>query len=238
MASIYKLGSRGVGVKLVQSALGQAGWPVIVDGIFGEITRDAVIEFQKAHGLTADGIVGPATLAYLIPDAGCAAIGLKKSRREIREIIIHCTATREGRDATVEEIRQDHIRNRGWSDIGYHYVIYRDGSIHEGRDIGKVGAHTTGYNTGSIGICYIGGLDKNGKIKDTRTYHQDNALYQLVKILLEMYPSVNEVKGHRDYSPDTNGDGVISKYEWIKGCPCFDVTEWMHQTALDEMLKR
>ena len=59
-----------------------------------------------------------------------------------------------------------------------------------------------------------------------------------MKILLEVYPTIKEGKGHRDYSPDTNGDGVISKYEWIKGCPCFDVQEWMHETALDEMLKR
>lgn len=161
----------------------------------------------------------------------------KTTNRKISRIIIHCSASKEGTDVTVEQIDKMH-RQRGFAGIGYHYVIYRDGSIHEGRNISKVGAHTTGYNTGSIGICYIGGLDRNGKAKDTRTYHQQNALYQLVKILLEMYPTIKEVKGHRDYSPDTNGDGVISKYEWIKGCPCFDVQEWMHETALDEMLKR
>ena len=161
----------------------------------------------------------------------------KKTNRKIDKIIIHCSASREGQNVTVEQIDNMH-RQRGFACIGYHYVIYIDGSIHEGRDISKIGAHTTGYNTGSIGICYIGGLDKKGKAKDTRTYHQYNALYQLVKILLEMYPTIKEVKGHRDYSPDTNSDGVISKYEWIKGCPCFDVTEWMRQTALDELLKR
>lgn len=161
----------------------------------------------------------------------------KKTNRKISRLIIHCSASKEGNDVTVAQIDKMH-RQRGFACIGYHYVIYRDGSIHEGRDISKVGAHTAGYNTGSIGICYIGGLDKNGKPKDTRTYHQYNALYHLVKILLEMYPTIKEVKGHRDYSPDTNGDGVISKYEWIKSCPCFDVQEWMYQTALDELLKK
>ena len=161
----------------------------------------------------------------------------KNTNRKIDKIIIHCSASKEGVPLTVEQIDKMH-RARGFACIGYHFVIYLDGSIHEGRDISKVGAHTTGYNTGSIGICYVGGLDKNGKIKDTRNYHQDNALYQLVKILLEMYPSIKEVKGHRDYSPDTNGDGVISKYEWIKGCPCFDVSEWMEETNLVTLLKK
>ena len=131
-------------------------------------------------------------------------------------------------------------RQRGFAGIGYHFVIYLDGSIHDGRDISKIGAHTTGHNTGSIGICYVGGLDKrdtNGKmIKDTRTYQQKNALYHLVKRLMEMYP-IKEVKGHRDYSPDTNGDGVISKYEWIKGCPCFEVSEFMEEYNLNQYLK-
>ena len=104
-----------------------------------------------------------------------ATIRSKKTNRKIDKIIIHCSASREGQNVTVEQIDKMH-RQRGFACIGYHYVIYLDGSIHEGRDISKVGAHTTGYNTGSIGICYIGGLDKKGKIKDTRNYHQDNAL--------------------------------------------------------------
>lgn len=215
MASIYKLGSRGVGVKLIQSALGQAGWPVIVDGDYGYITRDAVIEFQKTHGLTADGIVGPATLAYLIPDAGCAAIGLKKSRREIREIIIHCTATREGRDATVEEIRQDHMRNRGWSDIGYHYVIDRKGRCHDGRDVNIIGAHCYGHNTYSIGVAYVGGLEnKPGvpyeqlKPKDTRTLAQKATLLTLLTDLRKLYPYAR-ICGHHDFDSS-------------KACPSFD----------------
>lgn len=160
----------------------------------------------------------------------------KKTNRFIDKIIIHCSATKEGKDVTVEQIDKMH-RKRGFACIGYHFVIYRDGSIHDGRDISKVGAHTTGYNTGSIGICYVGGLDKNGKIKDTRTYQQKDSLYKLVRELMKMYP-IKEVKGHRDYSPDTNGDGVISKYEWIKGCPCFEVSDFMKEYGLESLLKK
>lgn len=160
----------------------------------------------------------------------------RKTTRFIDKIIIHCSASKEGQNLTVEQIDRMH-RQRGFAGIGYHFVIYLDGSIHDGRDISKVGAHTTGYNTGSIGICYVGGLDKNGKIKDTRTYQQKNSLYKLVRELMEMYP-IKEVKGHRDYSPDTNGDGVISKYEWIKGCPCFEVSEFMEQYNLNSLIKK
>lgn len=160
----------------------------------------------------------------------------RKTARFIDKIIIHCSASKEGQNLTVEQIDKMH-RKRGFAGIGYHFVIYLDGSIHDGRDISKVGAHTTGYNTGSIGICYVGGLDKNGKIKDTRTYQQKNSLYKLVRELMKIYP-IKEVKGHRDYSPDTNGDGVISKYEWIKGCPCFEVSDFMKEYGLERLLKK
>lgn len=160
----------------------------------------------------------------------------RRTARFIDKIIIHCSASKEGQNLTVEQIDKMH-RKRGFAGIGYHFVIYLDGSIHDGRDISKVGAHTTGYNTGSIGICYVGGLDKNGKIKDTRTYQQKNSLYKLVRELMKMYP-IKEVKGHRDYSPDTNGDGVISKYEWIKGCPCFEVSDFMKEYGLERLLKK
>lgn len=163
-------------------------------------------------------------------------MNIVKTNRKIDKIIIHCSASKEGVDIGVKEINKLHIK-RGYNGIGYHYVIRINGVIENGRDISKIGAHTSGYNTGSIGICYVGGLDKNGKIKDTRTYQQKNSMYQLVKKLIEMY-NIKEVKGHRDYSPDTNGDGVISKYEWIKGCPCFDVSDWMKETNLCKMIKK
>lgn len=160
----------------------------------------------------------------------------KKATRKIWGIVLHCTASKEGDNMTVAQIDKIHRRN-GWAGIGYHFVIYRDGTIHDGRDINKIGAHTGGYNTGTIGVCYVGGLDRNGKPKDTRTLAQKNAMYQLVKRLMEIYP-IESVKGHRDYSPDKDGDGKISKYEWIKACPCFEVADFMAEYDLNKLLKK
>ncbi len=108
--------------------------------------------------------------------------------RSINQIIIHCSATPEGRDVTVDQIRRMHIQDNHWNDIGYHYVIYRDGSIHPGRPLAKEGAHTKNHNAHSIGICYIGGMDSEyKKAKDTRTPQQKEALVQLVKQLFELF---------------------------------------------------
>lgn len=126
--------------------------------------------------------------------------------REIKEIIIHCTATPEGREVTVKEIDSWH-KQRGWQGVGYHYVIYLDGSIHPGRDINKVGAHCSGHNKNSIGICYVGGLDKNMKPKDTRTPEQKEALIHLLRKLKNRHPNAG-IFGHRDFAN--------------KACPCFD----------------
>lgn len=87
--------------------------------------------------------------------------------RKINLIIIHCTATIEGRDYTVSTIDSWH-RQRGFDCIGYHYVVYRDGTVHEGRPVAKVGAHCAGHNANSIGVCYIGGVDDKQQPKDTR----------------------------------------------------------------------
>ena len=132
--------------------------------------------------------------------------------REIKKIIIHCSATPEGRHVTVDDIRRWHMKpvskgGRGWSDIGYHYVIYLDGTVHPGRPVEKTGAHCTGQNANSIGICYVGGLDANGKAKDTRTGEQKTALRLLVATLKSKYPGVT-VHGHREFA--------------AKACPSFD----------------
>ena len=134
--------------------------------------------------------------------------------RTIKEIIIHCSATPEGKDFTVQDIKRWHL-NRGFRDIGYHYVIYRDGSVHEGRPLGLPGAHCLKHNAHSIGICYIGGLAMNGKTpKDTRTEAQKVAIVQLLKDLHNRYPKAT-VHGHRDFA--------------AKACPCFDAhTEYKH----------
>jgi N-acetylmuramoyl-L-alanine amidase len=173
----------------------------MADGIFGTITEEAVKMFQATHGLTVDGIVGPATLARLIP------VRLKKSKRHINEVIIHCTATKEGRDYTVDDIRKWH-RERGWSDIGYHYVIYRDGQIVVGRDVDIAGAHCAGHNTFSIGVSYVGGCDENMKPKDTRTQEQKCAMLNLLVLLRATYPCI-KIVGHNYYDKG-------------KACPSFD----------------
>ena len=147
---------------------------------------------------------------------------------EIDAIVVHCSATREGQDVRAADIDKWH-KERGFAMIGYNYVIDLDGRVEVGRPLTRAGAHcnTKGvsrrsYNVHSIGICYIGGLDKNGNPKDTRTPQQKLALSNLIYNLIEKYPIV-EVIGHRDASPDLNGDGKITKNEWIKACPCFDV---------------
>ena len=128
--------------------------------------------------------------------------------RKITEIIVHCSATPEGKDFTVDDIRRWHLA-RKFADIGYHYVVYRDGSVHKGRAENLVGAHCLGHNANSIGICYIGGCTANGKYpKDTRTPQQKQALRQLVQKLLFVYPHAS-VHGHNEFSN--------------KACPSFNV---------------
>lgn len=130
--------------------------------------------------------------------------------REIRQIFLHCAATPEGKDFTVKDIDTWH-RQRGFNEIGYHYVIYRDGTVHEGRKLEKIGAHATGHNTYTIGICYIGGMDKNNKNpKDTRTPEQRFALFKLVMELCDKFLlKPDNVYGHCEVAN--------------KACPSFDM---------------
>ena len=119
--------------------------------------------------------------------------------RAIHKIIIHCTATREGDDISVDTIRRWHL-NRGWSDIGYHYVIDIKGDIHAGRPIELMGSHTRSENKYSIGIAYVGGVEADGKTpKDTRTKAQKDSIIRLVKKLKGCYPDVT-IHGHNEFS--------------------------------------
>jgi len=127
--------------------------------------------------------------------------------RNINKIIVHCTATPEGRDVSVDEIRRWHVDERGWSDIGYHWIITLSGAIEKGRPESRSGAHAKGFNKNSIGVCYVGGVDATMKPKDTRTEGQKETLRCLLEDLRERYPNA-EIIGHRDVSS--------------KACPSFD----------------
>ncbi|WP_288242141.1 N-acetylmuramoyl-L-alanine amidase [uncultured Bacteroides sp.] len=142
--------------------------------------------------------------------------------RTIDHIIIHCSATREGSSLSVEELEKIH-RRRGFRGIGYHYYIRRDGTVTNTRPLEVVGAHCKGNNAHSVGICYEGGLDVRGNPKDTRTPEQRSAMHLLVAQLLKRFKNNVCICGHRDLSPDLNGDGVIEPEEWVKECPCFEV---------------
>ena len=143
--------------------------------------------------------------------------------RVMNTIVIHCSATKENKDYSSVDIKKWHLQ-RGFNDIGYHFIIKLDGTIEIGRSLDKVGAHVAGNNTGSIGICYIGGLDSKGKSKDTRTDEQKESLLNLIN-LLKKNINIKEIKGHRDFSKDLNCDGKIDKFEYIKDCPCFEVKD-------------
>lgn len=130
----------------------------------------------------------------------------KTTKRTINEIIVHCTASKENVNVTVEQIDKWH-KKRGFKCIGYHFVVYLDGSVHVGRDIDEVGAHCTNHNKHSIGVCYVGGLDKEGKAKDTRTEAQKKSLLTLLKQLRLDYPDM-EIHGHNTFCN--------------KKCPCFN----------------
>ena len=130
--------------------------------------------------------------------------------RKIKEIIVHCSATAEGKDFGAKDIDLWH-KAQGWDCIGYHYVVKLDGTVESGRPIDKVGAHCKGHNAYSIGVCYIGGLAADGKTpKDTRTPQQKASLQVWVDNLKRVSPGA-KVYGHRDFAS--------------KACPCFDARE-------------
>ncbi len=131
-------------------------------------------------------------------------------------IIIHCSATKETNNVSLEEITKWH-KAQGFKNIGYHYYITKDGTIHKGRDEKSSGAHTVGYNSNSIGICYEGGLNKDGKVADTRTPEQKQSLIDLILDIKDRY-NIKKVMGHRDTSSDRNKAGNITLSEYIKSC--------------------
>lgn len=159
-------------------------------------------------------------------------------RKRTTQLILHCAATPEGRDYDVNFIDRIHKGN-GWNCIGYNYVIYRDGTIHEGRPVDTVGAHASELNYVSVGICYIGGCATDGKTpKDTRTPAQKQSMYELVEYLLDKYHlSLSDVHGHYESAakacPSFKIETFRAEYkEWIakqtsvKGDPSCQVKSW------------
>ncbi len=130
-------------------------------------------------------------------------------KRKINKIIIHCSATPPSMDVDANTVDEWH-KQRGWSGIGYHFFVKRDGQIELGRPLGKSGAHTKGHNKNSIGICYAGGVDSEMIPEDNRTSAQIASLLLLLRLLKNMFPTAIR-HGHRDFSP--------------KACPSFDATK-------------
>ena len=131
-------------------------------------------------------------------------------QRQINKIIVHCTATPEGRDVSVDEIRRWHVDERKWNDIGYHWIVTLNGTLEEGRKEYMQGAHAKGFNKNSVGVVYVGGVDEDLKPKDTRTEGQKETLKCILEDLKDRYPQA-QIIGHRD----------VAK----KACPSFDARE-------------
>ena len=138
----------------------------------------------------------------------------EEESRSIRWIVLHCSATKPSQDFTLEKLRYQHVTVNGWSDIGYHYYVRRDGTIHKCRPETQPGAHVRNFNRHSIGVCYEGGLDENGQPQDTRTAEQLISLHNLLSELLVRYPGA-EIVGHRDLLAFRT-----------KACPCFDARRY------------
>lgn len=180
--------------------------------------KDEIRKLQQRLGLVADGVLGPVTLAAINraldgnksrPSiATLSDIAPRQTKRHIAAIAVHCSATRQGQPFTAKDIDKWH-RAQGWSEIGYNAVVLLDGTIERGRDEAQVPSHAAGHNSNSIAICYIGGVDANGKPKDTRTPAQKAALLRWLKAKKAQYPGAR-ILGHRDYP------GVK------KACPSFD----------------
>lgn len=194
---------------------------LVVDGRAGPQTLTALRQAVRPANADArpepakGAIVAPVPPALAKTAAGeaappnAAAVKFLATARPIRELIWHCTATPEGRDYTVDDVRAWH-KQRGWSDIGYHFVVYRDGRVMAGRPIGQVGAHVEGHNTGTVGCSYIGGLTADGRApRDTRTDAQRASMLWLTRCLIACHRGIAKVSGHNQYA--------------AKACPSFDV---------------
>ena len=152
---------------------------------------------------------------------------------DVKYIVVHCSATKPGQWVDAELINRMHrAAPRSFHEIGYHHVICPTGKIEAGRMIAfntvAQGAHVRGYNAQSVGICIAGGLRSDGTpFEGIENYSLDqiHSLRVLVATYTRMFPDAR-VCGHRDLSPDRDGDGIVEPHEWLKACPCFDAAAW------------
>lgn len=141
-----------------------------------------------------------------------------KVMRSIKRIFVHCTAG--SQKQTIADLKAE-FKRKGWKNPGYHVVITPDGECHQLLDYDKVSNGVKNYNSTAINVAYVGGIDSNGKAVDNRTEAQKASLVKLLKELRGRYPKA-QILGHRDISPDKNGNGKVDSWERIKECPCFD----------------
>jgi len=153
--------------------------------------------------------------------------------------VLHVSGTPMGINYNIDMLRDYHVRVKGWSDIGYHYFIDEQGELFEARPLNRNGAHVKGHNRGTIGICVAGGLDKNKLPSDTMTGKQQFIVEALLLALKKGNPNM-KVKGHRDYSKDSNNNGIIEPFEYIKFCPGYNAEERfaIFNKSLETILKR
>lgn len=157
----------------------------------------------------------------------------KGMTRTIKYLVLHCTAGPQNQ--TTQEIFNYWKTNNGWSTVGYHFDINLNGEIEQLLELDKISNGVKGYNTNSIHMCYKGGIDAKGQPVDNRSVAQKMSQLMIIKSIKELFPNV-VVLGHRDFSRDLNGNGIIESWEWIKSCPAFDVRDWLSENALDKAI--
>lgn len=143
---------------------------------------------------------------------------MNMNMRNIKYIAVHCTAS--SQHATIKELLLE-FKRKGWSKPGYHYIVDVNGKVFNTLSEDEVSNGVKGFNSNLINVAYIGGIDTKGKPVDNRTEEQKKSLLLLLKALKKKYPNAI-IQGHRDFSPDTNKNGIVDPWERIKACPCFD----------------
>jgi len=150
---------------------------------------------------------------------------MRRKRNRTDAVVWHCSATPPSRDIGAGDIDYMH-KQRGWDGIGYGLVIRRSGKLELGEDFSKQGAHAKGWNSKSVGICLVGGVDADGNAQNNFTDEQWVAAKHVFEFFTLLYPKAEHL-GHRDLSEDRDGDARIMRHEFMKDCPCYSVLQWI-----------